>query len=138
RGRGRGAPPPPAGRARAAGGGRSPSRSLALRPRGEVGFTSVASEETKTDAVDSRELAEEQRRADALRRTVDVACALLRQARLPRDEAEDVVAFTRERVLQLFPGKEDAFDLILAPRFARILDEFCPPRRPRVLPFARR
>jgi hypothetical protein len=78
-------------------------------------------------------IAEEARRADALRRTVDVACALLRQARLPRAEAESVVELTRSRVLELFPGKEDVFELVLRPRFARILDEFCtaPPDRTR-------
>lgn len=70
-------------------------------------------------------LADERRRADALRRTVDVACALLRQARLTRPEAESVVALTRQRVLELFPGKQDVFELVLAPRFERILDEFC-------------
>lgn len=89
-------------------------------------------------ALDPEAVADERRRADALRRTVDVACALLRQSRLTRAEAESVVAFTRARVLELFPGKEDVFDLVLAPRFARILDEFCTPARSRVLPFRRR
>jgi hypothetical protein len=88
-------------------------------------------------AADPRAVADEARRAAALRRTVDVACALLRQARLTRPEAESVVAFTRTRVLELFPGKEDVFELVLAPRFARILDEFCT-RPARVLPFRRR
>ena len=87
--------------------------------------------------VDPEALVDETRRADALRRTVDVACALLRQAHLPRDEAESVVAFTRTRVLELFPGKKDVFELVLAPRFARILDEFCASPRVRVLPFRR-
>lgn len=64
---------------------------------------------------------------------MDVSCALLRQARLPREEAEAVVALTRAHVLALFPGKEDVFDLVLAPRFARILDEFSPTRAARVL-----
>ncbi|HEY7515824.1 MAG TPA: hypothetical protein VIC87_15155 [Vicinamibacteria bacterium] len=77
--------------------------------------------------VDQEAILEEQRRADALRRIVDVACAFLRQARLPRAEAEAVVALAREQALELFPGKEDVFDLVLAPRFARILDEFCFP-----------
>jgi hypothetical protein len=87
--------------------------------------------------VDTEALADETRRAEALRRTVDVACALLRQARLPRDEAESVVAFTRARVLELFPGKEDVFELVLAPRFARILDEFAPAPRARMVPVRR-
>jgi hypothetical protein len=93
-----------------------------------------------TSAHDPEAVADEMRRADVVRRTVDVACALLRQSRLTRAEAESVVAFTRERVLQLFPGKEDVWGLVLAPRFARILDESCPcpPARARVLPFRRR
>jgi len=78
---------------------------------------------------------EEQSRADRLRRTVDVACAVLRQGRLTRSEGEAVVALAREHALSLFPGKGDVFDLVLAPRFARILDEFCPPPRARVLKF---
>jgi hypothetical protein len=90
-------------------------------------------------AVDPDAVAEERKRADVLRRTVDVACALLRQARLTRAEADAVVAFTRTRALELFPGKEDVFDLVLAPRFARILDEvYAARRRARVLPFRRR
>jgi len=75
--------------------------------------------------VDPAAVAEEQARADRLRRTVDVACAVLRQGRLSRAEAESLVADTRRRALALFPGKEDVFDLVLAPRFRRIMEEFC-------------
>jgi hypothetical protein len=101
---------------------------------------------------DPAAVAEEQARADRLRRTVDVACALLRQGHLSRDEAEALVADTRRRALALFPGKEDVFDLVLAPRFRRIVEEFCTrgtptsarsegtdrSRRGTVLPFRRR
>lgn len=79
------------------------------------------------EAPDPMAVADEARRADLLRRTVDVACALLRQAHMTREEAEAVVATTRARALELFPGKQDVFDLVIAPRFARILDEFCAP-----------
>ena len=89
------------------------------------------------DASDHGAAAEEQRRADRLRRAVDVACALLRQGRLTRVEGEAVVAAARERALSLFPGKDEVFDLVLAPRFARILDEFCRPPSARVLSFRR-
>jgi len=89
-------------------------------------------------ALDPEAVADEARRADVLRRTVDVACALLRQSRLSHEEAEAVVAFTRTRVLELFPGKEDVWRLVLAPRFARIVEEFCAPVTTRVLPFRRR
>lgn len=82
-------------------------------------------------------VAEEQRRADRLRRIVDVASAVLRQGRLSREEGEAVVTATRLQALDLFPGKGDVFDLVLAPRFARILDEFSGPRAARVLPFRR-
>lgn len=88
--------------------------------------------------LDPEAVADESRRADALRRTVDIACALLRQSRLSRAEAESVVAFTRARVLELFPGKEDVWELVLAPRFARIVEEFSTPASVRVLPFPRR
>jgi hypothetical protein len=87
---------------------------------------------------DPAAVAEEQARADRLRRTVDVACAVLRQGRLPRAEAEALIADTRREALALFPGKEDVFDLVLAPRFRRILDEFCPRPGARVLAFRKR
>jgi hypothetical protein len=87
---------------------------------------------------DPAEVAEEQRRADKLRRVVDVACAVLRQGRLTRAEGEALVAGTRRRALELFPGREGVFDLVLAPRFRRILDEFCPPPGARVLTFRKR
>jgi len=89
------------------------------------------------DAGDPGAVAEEQQRADRLRRVVDVACALLRQGGLTRSEGEALVALAREQVLKLFPGKSDVFDLVLAPRFARILEEFCQPPSGRVLPFHR-
>ena len=88
-----------------------------------------------TPEPDPAELAEEQRRADRLRLAVDVACAVLRQGRLTRSEAEAVVATARQQALALFPGKDDVFDLVLAPRFRRILDELWPPSSGRVLPF---
>lgn len=82
---------------------------------------------------DPAAVAEEQRRADRLRRLVDVAAALLRQGRLDRAEGEALVALTRREALGLFPGRGEVFDLVLAPRFRRLLDEFCPVAR--VLPF---
>jgi hypothetical protein len=68
-------------------------------------------------------VAEEQRRLDRLRRLVDVSCALLRQVRMRRQEAEAFVAATRRETLVLFPDKAEVFDLVLAPRLRRILDE---------------
>lgn len=71
-----------------------------------------------------------------LRTSVDLACAVLRQGRLSRLEAEALVAATRRRAVALFPGKEHVFDLVLAPRLQRIIDEVLPvPPPARVLPF---
>ena len=89
-------------------------------------------------AADPTAVTEEQRRADRLRWTVDVACAVLRQGRLTRAEGEAVVDLAREQALALFPGKGDVFDLVLGPRFRRVLDEFCPSPPARVLTFRRR
>ena len=71
-----------------------------------------------------------------LRTSVDLACAVLRQGRLSRSEAEEIVAATRRRALELFPEKGHVFDLVLAPRLQRIMDEVLPvPPPARVLPF---
>jgi hypothetical protein len=80
-------------------------------------------------------IAEEQRRLDRLRRLADVTCALLRQTRMSRREAEALVGQTRREALALFPDKADVFDLVLAPRFRRILDERWPGEHGRLLPF---
>lgn len=85
-------------------------------------------------------IAEEQRRLDRLRRVVDVTCSLLRQPRVTHEEAVEMVAVARRQALEMFPDKAPVFDLVLAPRFQRILDERWPPRPPaaaRVLPFRR-
>jgi hypothetical protein len=74
--------------------------------------------------------AEEDRRARQLRMVVDLASSVIVQGGIGREEAEALVAATRRRALELFPGKEDTFDLILAPRFARLIREFVVPAPP--------
>ena len=91
---------------------------------------------TKDDETDPAALTEERRRVRELRTRVDLACAVLRQQRLSRDEAEELVAALRRRALELFPDKAHVFDLVLAPRLRRIIDEVLPRTPPaRVLPF---
>ena len=65
-------------------------------------------------------VADELRRARQLRLLVDMVSEVIRQGRLSREEAERLVASTRARALDLFPGKAPTFDLVLAPRFARL------------------
>lgn len=84
---------------------------------------------------DAAAIAEEQRRLDKLRRTVDVTCAVLRQAVLTRREAEHLVAAARRDALELFPDKGEVFDLVIAPRLERILEERWPVGQTRVLEF---
>ena len=76
------------------------------------------------------DVAEEARRARQLRMVVDLASSVIVQGGIGREEAEALVAATRRRALDLFPGKEDTFDLILAPRFARLIREFVVPAPP--------
>jgi hypothetical protein len=65
----------------------------------------------------------ENRKIRRLRGMVDLTSMLLRQSDLPLADAVRLVMSVRERALELFPGKEQTYDLIYAPRFARILQE---------------
>jgi hypothetical protein len=67
--------------------------------------------------------AEEGRRMRKLRLLVDLTALVLRDRPLSPADAEIVVEHVRERVLQLFPDKGDAFDLIYRPRFRRLIEE---------------
>jgi len=74
-------------------------------------------------AVDKEALLAEERRLRRLRRAMDVAAALLQQVDLSLEEAREVVQHAKQTALQLFPDKEETFDLIYGPRFRRILTE---------------
>ena len=80
-------------------------------------------------------VAEEQDRVRRLRTLVDLTTAVLMQGRLTPEEALDVVACARRDALELFPDKEATYDLILAPRFERLMREFVQPAK--VLAFRR-
>jgi hypothetical protein len=69
-------------------------------------------------------LLEEDRRMRLLRFVVDLNQAvLMQQADLTFPEAFQIMKDTRKAVLNLFPGKEGAYELIYAPRFRRIIRE---------------
>ncbi|MBN2371860.1 MAG: hypothetical protein JXO72_15370 [Vicinamibacteria bacterium] len=82
---------------------------------------------------------EEQRRLRRLRMIVDLTSNVLAQQRMSRQEAERLVTAARRQALALFPDKESVYDLVIAPRLARMMDEFVGPARPtaRILPFRR-
>jgi hypothetical protein len=74
-------------------------------------------------SADRQALLEEERKLRRLRRSMDVAAALLQKVDLTLEEAQDVVEHAKRTALKLFPDKEATFDLIYGPRFRRILVE---------------
>jgi hypothetical protein len=79
---------------------------------------------------------DERRRLRQLKMVVDLTANVLAQGRMTRAEGEALVAAARKRVLELFPDKAETYELILAPRFARLLEEFAEPPPPgNVVPF---
>lgn len=76
------------------------------------------------DGVQAQRIKEEDRSIRWLRLQVDLTRAVLYQdPDLDLDSARTIVLELRKKVLEQFPGKEDTFDLILLPRFERILCE---------------
>jgi hypothetical protein len=73
--------------------------------------------------VDKVALLAEERKLRRLGRAMDVAAALLWRVDLTLEEAQDVIDHAKQTALQLFPDKEETFDLIYGPRFRRILVE---------------
>ncbi len=69
------------------------------------------------------EIDEESRRVRRLRIAVQLALDIIGQGELPIEEASELMAATRRVALQLFPGKERAFDLIYRPKFQRLMAE---------------
>ena len=84
------------------------------------------------------ELRDEAIRVRRVRLLVDLTSSLIMQTRPTRQEAETLVAAARARALELFPGREETFDLLYARRFGRLIEEFAAPEEPgraAVLPF---
>lgn len=73
------------------------------------------------------ELADEARRILRVRTIVDVTSGLIMQTGLRRGEAEALVELARQKVLELFPGREETFAIVYARRFQRLVDEFAGP-----------
>lgn len=71
----------------------------------------------------SEAVQKENRKIRRLRTIVDLASSLLRQTDMPLQDAVRLVQAVRTQALLLFPGKEQAYDILYAPRFARILRE---------------
>ena len=74
-------------------------------------------------SIDKEALLAEERKIRRLGRAMDVAAVLLWQVDLTLEQARDVVDHAKKTALQLFPDKEETFDLIYGSRFRRILVE---------------
>jgi hypothetical protein len=69
---------------------------------------------------------EENKKIRRLRLMTDLACALLARGDLNREDSWKLVEGVKHRVLKLFPGKEEAFEIIYRPRFRRIIEKHHP------------
>lgn len=56
----------------------------------------------------------------------DLACALLARGHLNREDSWKLVEGVKQWALTLFPGKEEAFEIIYRPRFRRIIEKRYP------------
>ncbi|HYA28718.1 MAG TPA: hypothetical protein VEI95_07855 [Acidobacteriota bacterium] len=74
-------------------------------------------------SVNKEALLAEEKKLRRLGRAMDVAATLLWKVNLTLEEAQDVVNHAKHTALQLFPDKEETFDLIYGSRFRRILTE---------------
>lgn len=74
-------------------------------------------------AVSQEEIREEDRKIRRLQWVVRFAMAYIAQASVTLEECHRVVAGVKRYATELFPGKEEVFDLIYLPRFRRIIVE---------------
>ena len=77
----------------------------------------------RTTTADKEALLAEEKKLRRMGRAMDVTAALLWKVNLTLEQAQDVVDHAKRTALQLFPDKEDTFDLIYGSRFRRILTE---------------
>ena len=73
--------------------------------------------------VEEHAIREENRRVRYLRFLVDLSLVSIQQEELSREKAERVVEDVKQAACNLFPGKEEAFELIYRPRFQRVIQE---------------
>jgi hypothetical protein len=70
-----------------------------------------------------REIHQENRRIRFLRFLVDLSITTIQQNDLSLEEALKIVEDVKRAACNLFPGKEETFELIYRPRFLRVIHE---------------
>ncbi|SFN06437.1 hypothetical protein [Thermodesulforhabdus norvegica] len=73
--------------------------------------------------VSPEEVKEEDRKIRRLQWLVRFALAYIAQANITLEECQRTVAGVKRYAMELFPGKEETFDLIYLPRFRRVIAE---------------
>jgi hypothetical protein len=68
-------------------------------------------------------ISEENKKVRRLRFVVDFSLQYIRTQEMDHDQAIAIVEGVKKHALRLFPHKEEAFDIIYAPRFKRLLKE---------------
>lgn len=73
--------------------------------------------------MENQDIREENRKIRFLKFLVDLSILSIQQDDLTLQEALDKVEEVKRAALNLFPGKELAFELIYRPRFERVIQE---------------
>jgi hypothetical protein len=79
-------------------------------------------QQTTTFAPTQEQIDEESRRIRRLRILVRLTLDTIATGDLSAEEAAGMIAATRRAALEMFPGKERAFDLIYRPQFQRMMN----------------
>lgn len=69
------------------------------------------------------DIIDEQLRMGRLKRVVDITTYWLEQGSFNHEEALSIIEHARGEILTLCPGKEEVFELVIRPRFLRVLNE---------------
>lgn len=75
------------------------------------------------ESVTKEEILEEEKRIRRLRFLVDFTAILIRQENMALEQAYQLVEAMKHQVLSLFPDKLETYNLLLKPRFDRIIRE---------------
>ncbi len=75
----------------------------------------------ESSAPTQEEIDEESRRIRRLRILVNLTLDTIAAGDLSAEQAAGMVAATRRVALEMFPGKDQAFDLLYKPQFQRVM-----------------
>jgi hypothetical protein len=86
-----------------------------------LGLPMETMQDTTPLAPTQEQIDEESRRIRRLRILVQLTLETIADGDLSAEEASGMIAATRRLALEMFPGKDRAFDLIYKPKFQRVM-----------------